>query len=156
MTTELGCDRQCTPAVRCGLRVACRVAQPARATEARALAGASPAPRRRGDTRACSPSLLRLFFPHHPMPASVTPALALARRLLDVRHPLSFSVINAVSGAAGLPPATVLNLAAGSYHGVFVGTILFIASATCVRILPSQCLAYFYDRLVCDRADLGA
>jgi uncharacterized membrane protein YdjX (TVP38/TMEM64 family) len=58
------------------------------------------------------------------------PALPLARRLVDIRHPLGFSVVNTFSGLTGLPPATALNLAAGSYHGVLFGTCLFSLTAT--------------------------
>ena len=67
--------------------------------------------------------------------AAKLPALARAARLFDLTTPLGFSLTNFVSGATALPPQTVLNLAAGTYHGVLVGSLLFIASATLGGIL---------------------
>lgn len=52
-----------------------------------------------------------------------------ARRALAWNRPVGFCVSNAVSSATGLPPQTMLNLAAGSYHGIALGTVLFVLSA---------------------------
>ena len=65
-----------------------------------------------------------------PAAAKLPPLALAARRLFDLSTPLGFSITNAVSGATALPPQTILNLAAGTYHGVLLGSILFIASAT--------------------------
>ena len=68
----------------------------------------------------------------HLSPMSKIPLLSLssAKRVLDWSTPLGFCLSNVVSSATGLPPQTMLNLAAGSYHGVTVGTLLFVVSAT--------------------------
>ena len=57
-------------------------------------------------------------------------SLASARRALAWSKPIGFCVSNMVSSATGLPPQTMLNLAAGSYHGIALGTLLFVISAT--------------------------
>ena len=61
--------------------------------------------------------------------AKPLPSLTAARRLLDWKEPVGYFIVNTVSGATGLPPQTLLNLA-GSYHGIGLGSALFILSAT--------------------------